>query len=168
MSQSTPISQLPPPMMNDEDPQKIPYIQQIMDEIHAEDQRANGGNDIEAQYPPQYHPSQQSPPPQQYQSSQQPQQQQPQQQQPPQIYSKQQPESSQQQSFTDFLWSELRDPLLFMAFFVLLSLPPVVFVLSKYIPWMINYNTGAATYIGLFVRGFIGGLLYWLIRHYIL
>ena len=38
MAQSTPISELPPPFA-EEDPERLPFMQQIMDEIHSEDQR---------------------------------------------------------------------------------------------------------------------------------
>lgn len=147
MSQSTPISQLPIPMREEEDPQKMGYIQQIMDEIHEADQQ--------------------------------------QQQQPSQVYDRNNntdddnddavvefmnddDDDKNNDNFTDYLWNELREPILFMVFFVLFNIPPIVYVLSKYIPWMINSQTGAATYTGLMVRGSIAGLLYWLLKHYII
>lgn len=160
MSQSTPISNLPP-TINEENPQHIPYIQQIMDEIHAEDMRTHNGGGGEYDNMIQQHHDQQ-------QQQQYPQQQQQQQHPDAPRQTTEYINNEETDSFTDFLWQELRDPLLFMVFFVLFNLPPIVYVLSKYIPWMINYNTGSATYIGLFVRGFLAGLLYWLLRHYIL
>lgn len=154
MSQSTPISQLPiSAAREEEDPQKMNYLQQIMDEIRDADQTqyegGGGGGQIEM----------------------------PQQQQ----YASDDNNNNNKddtfkvigaddssQNITDYLWNELREPLMFMLFFVIFNMPQIVYVLSKYIPWMINYQTGAATYTGLIIRGFFAGILYWLVQHYIM
>lgn len=154
MSQSTPISQLPVPMREEEDPQKMGYIQQIMDEIQEADQQ-------QQQQSPQYYPEDDD-----YDNDSQ--QQQHKKDGEFKVINDNDNESLDDDNFTDYLWSELREPILFMVFFVLFNIPPIVYVLSKYIPWMINSQTGAATYTGLIVRGFIAGLLYWLLRHYII
>ena len=67
----------------------------------------------------------------------------------------------------DYMWVELKDSIIFAVLFVVFNLPIVVYVLSKYVPWMINYETGAATYTGLMIRGILAGLLYWLVRHFV-
>jgi len=76
-------------------------------------------------------------------------------------------DDEEEQTFTDMIWKEARDPLLFTSVFISLNLPFMVYVLSKYMPWMINRHNGAATYIGLIIRGLIGGILFYLVKYFI-
>ena len=165
--QSTRLDQLPPP---DEmgDPQTRNTVLDILDEVRQENDRYNnnvGGRNMQQQQDMQQQQQQQYPQQQYYNNNKDDIEA------PPHIpknNDKEDDEDIQEDSFIDGIYSEIKHPLLFIGLFTFLNLPFMVYVLSKYIPWMINYRTGSATFTGLLVRALIGAVLFYILTTYIM
>ncbi len=59
--------------------------------------------------------------------------------------------------------AETKQPMIVAGLFLLFNLPIIVNLLSQYIPWMVNKDTGVPTYTGLVIRGMIIAVVYYLI-----
>ena len=167
-SQSTPVSRLPPPN-EDQDPNTNRMLQNIMDEVQDQEEQF--------QQDQQYQPQSQQMPIAHQQPVMDPgyyQQQQSQQQQSQQLPVQQEqfsptaipevPQQSQLKTWGDFAFNESKGSLLFTSLFILLSTPAVVRILSRYIPWMVNTETGTATTTGLIIRALIGAIVFYVIK----
>ena len=167
--QSTRLDQLPPPNEMS-DPQTRDVVLDILDEVRQENDRYMGDPDMMSQQQQRstsldHHPQQysQQPPPI------------------PSLLSQQQyipkkndieslllEEDDEPKSFVDSIYTELKESGLYLMLFILFNLPFMVYILSKYVPWMINHSTGSATFTGLLVRSIFSSILFYIIKKFIL
>lgn len=71
-------------------------------------------------------------------------------------------------SLSSKLIAEAKDPMVVATIFVIMNTPIVVNMLSHYLPLMLNRETGNPTYVGLLIRAIVVGIIYYLIKKFIL
>jgi len=72
-------------------------------------------------------------------------------------------EHFQDMSWGEFIWEELKSPLLFVILFVLLSWPTITRLIVKYLP-----DNSMAHHYSLGIRAVIGAILFYLIRTFVM